>query len=110
MVKKTPILPPIWYGQKNTFRLYFNFSKFDTICLKLSYFASIGHILFDFILFCLIKNFFPLICVIYGMFFSWSMTFLVGQSLTKSIKVGQQGRYPPPKRLSQDTSLVTSHL
>ena len=61
----------------------------------MSYFVSICHILSHLVLFCLIKSYFPLICVIYGMFFSWSMTFLVGQSLTKSIKVGQNCRYPP---------------
>ena len=59
------------------------------------YFISICHILSHLVLFCLIKSYFPLICVIYGTFFSWSMTFLVGQSLTKSIKVGQNCRYPP---------------
>ena len=59
------------------------------------YFVSICNFLSHLVLFCLIKSYFPLICVIYGMSFSWTLIFLVGQSLTKSIKVRQNCRYPP---------------
>ena len=68
--------------------------KIGTICLILSYFVSIGHILSHLVLFCLIKSFSSLICVIYGTYLSWSRTFLVGQLLTKSIKVDQICQYP----------------
>ena len=69
---------------KTTFRLNIK-RKISTIRLIMSYFILIAHIMYHLDLFCLTKFYYPHVCYLWYIS-SWSMTFLVYQSLTKSIK------------------------
>ena len=83
---KPLILPSnlVIIGQKLHFVLILK-KKIGTICLIMSYFVSIAHIMYHLDLFCLTKFYYPHVCYLWYIS-SWSMTFLVYQSLTKSIK------------------------
>merc|ERR1712055_735506 len=81
---------------KNTFRLYF-LIKIGKICLILSYFLLIGHILTYLVKFCLFQSYFDHIMSYLWYFFSWSISHEINN-------VGQIVD-APPNRVPQETSL-----
>ena len=98
---KPQISHPSWSKLVQKIRFVLNFLlKIGTICLILSCFVSIGHILTHLVKFGLFQSYFTHIISYLWYFFSWSTSHQID-------KVGQIVD-APPNRLPQESSLLTS--
>ena len=97
---KSPILPNnlILIDQINMLCLDI-FLKSGTICLILSYFVSIGHILSHLVKFCLFQSYFAHIMCYFWYLFSWSIILFSWSDIHQIAKISQNV-VPPPQRVA----------